>query len=118
MRTDAASEPDRVASDGDRPRATRATAVRFFTAGVLALGAWALFEFVDPEYYDASTAADYLSVWVLSAALVGSGVALVRLWRRPPVGRGSWLLLLAGAGAVAEGMGNLLEDVFDVEAAV
>jgi hypothetical protein len=43
---------------------------------------------------------------------------LILLWRDPPVKRGSLFLLLAGIGAIAEGAGNLLEDVFNIESAV
>jgi hypothetical protein len=57
---------------------------------------------------------------VLSTTMVGvaTGIALILLWRDPPVPRGSLFLLFAGIGAAAEGLGNLFEDAFDVEAAV
>ena len=96
----------------------RVAAVLFGAAGILTLLATAVYTFYEPTYYDASTFGDYLSVVLLSAALVMTGVALVVLWRDPPVQRGSVFLLLGGIGAAAMGMGNLLEDTFDVEAGV
>jgi hypothetical protein len=96
----------------------RVAAILFGVAGILTLLGTAVCTFYEPTYYDASTFGDYLSVVLLSAALVMTGVALVVLWRDPPVQRGSVFLLLGGVGAAAMGMGNLLEDAFDVEAGV
>jgi hypothetical protein len=72
----------------------------------------------EPTYYDPSAFIDYLAVVSLTTIFVVTGVALVLLWRDPPVRRGSVFLLLAGIGAAAVGLGNLFEDAFDVEAAV
>jgi hypothetical protein len=54
----------------------------------------------------------------LTVVFVATGIALILLWRDPPVARGSLFLLFAGIGAAAEGLGNLFEDAFDIEAAV
>ena len=69
------------------------------------------------EYYAASSISDYASVVTLSTVFVAIGIALILLWRDPPVQRGSVFLLFAGLGAISEGMGNLLEDAFNIESA-
>ena len=76
---------------------------------------WVLFTFGDPVYYDPTTLTDYVSVVGLTVSFVATGIALILLWRDPPVTRGSLFLLLAGIGAVAVGVGDLLEDAFNVE---
>ena len=96
----------------------RTTAIVFGVAGVLALSGSALHAVSEPTYYDPSAFIDYLAVVSLTTIFVVTGVALVLLWRDPPVRRGSVFLLLAGIGAAAVGLGNLFEDAFDVEAAV
>jgi hypothetical protein len=84
----------------------------------MALLGWGFYEFADPEYYDAKSLTDYMSVVVLTVVLVATGIALILLWRNPPVARGSLFLLFAGIGGAAEGLGDLFEDAFDIEAAV
>jgi hypothetical protein len=79
---------------------------------------WAVHTFWEPAYYDAVSLTDYAAVVGLTGSFVATGIALILLWRNPPVARGSLFLLLAGVGAVAEGLGNLFEDAFDIEAAV
>ena len=96
----------------------RTTAIVFGVAGALALSGSALHALSEPTYYDPSNILDYLAVVSLTTIFVVTGVALVLLWRDPPVRRGSLFLLLAGIGATAVGLGNLFEDAFDVEAAV
>jgi hypothetical protein len=96
----------------------RTTAIWFGAAGVLALAGSALHAVSEPTYYDPSAFIDYLSVVSLTTIFVVTGVALVLLWRDPPVKRGAVFLLFAGIGAAAVGLGNLFEDAFDVEAAV
>ncbi len=95
----------------------RTTAIWFVIAGVLAVGRWSL-EILDIQYYDPQGLLDYSGVILQTAAGVATGVALILLWRDPPVSRGAWLLLLAGALAATQGVGNLLEDAFGVEDAV
>jgi hypothetical protein len=97
---------------------SRTAAIVFGVAGVLALSGSVLHAVSEPAYYDASTFIDYLAVASLTTIFVVTGIALVLLWRDPPVRRGSLFLLLAGIGAVAVGVGDLFEDAFDVEAAV
>ena len=88
-------------------------------AGVLALLLESVFVLLpEPAYYDAETLIDYAAVISLTVLLVATGVALILLWRDPPVARGSLFLLLAGIGGAAEGLGNLFEDAFDIEPAV
>ena len=84
----------------------------------MALSGSALHALSEPTYYNPSNILDYLAVVSLNTIFVVTGVALVLLWRDPPVRRGSLFLLLAGIGATAVGLGNLFEDAFDVEAAV
>jgi hypothetical protein len=72
----------------------------------------------EPVYYDPSSVGDYLAVMSTTIIYVVTGIALILLWRDPPVTRGSLFLLLAGIGAVAAGLGNLFEDAFDIDAAV
>ncbi len=96
----------------------RTTATWFGLAGVLPLLGSALFAFSDPVYYDAASFTDYAAVVTLTAVGVATGIALILLWRDPPVARGSLFLLFAGIGAAAEGLGDLFEDAFDIEAAV
>jgi len=96
----------------------RVAAVLFGVAGVLTLVGTAMYTFLEPTYYDASTFTDYVSVIGLSVALIVTGAALVVLWRNPPVQRGALFLLFAGIGVTAMGIGNLLEDAFDIEAGV
>ena len=96
----------------------RTSAIVFGVSGALALAGSALHALSEPVFYDPSTVGDYLAVMSTTTIYVVTGVALVLLWRDPPVRRGSLFLLLAGIGAAAAGLGNLFEDAFDVEAAV
>jgi hypothetical protein len=93
---------------------SRSAAIWFGVAGVLSLFTWVIFTVSDPVYYDASTLTDYAAVVGLTGSFVVTGIALILLWRNPPVKRGSLFLLLAGIGAIAEGVGDLLEDAFGV----
>lgn len=97
---------------------SRSTGAWFGVAGVLSLFTWVIFTVGDPAYYDASTLTDYAAVVGLTGSFVVTGIALILLWRDPPVKRGSFFLLFAGIGAFAEGVGDLLEDAFGVEDAV
>ena len=94
---------------------SRIAAIWFGVAGVLSLFTWVIFTVSDPIYYDATTLTDYAAVVGLTGSFVVAGIALILLWRNPPVKRGSLFLLLAGIGAIAEGVGDLLEDAFGVE---
>jgi len=104
--------------EGTRGRENRSSGAWFAFAGVSALLGWGFHEIADPVYYDASSVSDYLAVVALTSVFVATGIALILLWRNPPVARGSVFLLFAGVGAAAEGLGNLFEDAFDIEAAV
>jgi hypothetical protein len=95
----------------------RSAAVWFGVAGVSALIRFVL-EYADPVYYNPASLIDYVAVVSATLVFLATGIALYLLWRNPPVDRGSLLLLFAGIGAAAEGLGNLFEDVFNVEAAV
>jgi len=91
------------------------TALWFGVAGVLAVVRWIL-DLSDTQYYDPESVLDYSAVISQSAAAVATGIALLLLWREPPVGRGSFLLAVAGLAAIAQGVGNLIEDTFDIGA--
>lgn len=95
----------------------RITAAWFAVAGLSALFRWGL-EYADPAYYDAASLIDHAAVVSQTVFGVATGIALILLWRDPPVARGSLFLLFAGIGAAAEGLGNLFEDAFGIEAAV
>lgn len=98
----------------------RTAGIWFVATGVTGVGIWALLTFIigEGEYYDADSFADYATVLGVTTILIVTGAAFIVLWRDPPVKRGSFLLLLAGLGAIAEGVGNLLEDVFGIKDAV
>lgn len=96
----------------------RTTAIWFGAAGVSILGFGLLYQVVDPAYYDATSFVDFALVFLQAAVAVVVGVALILLWRDPPVSRGSLFLLFAGVGAVALGIGGFLEDGFGIEDAV
>lgn len=92
----------------------------FVVVGATAVTLYVLAETVlgDTTYYDAKALSDYATVVIVTSILVLNGIALLLLWRDPPVTRGAVFLLLAGIGAIAEGVGNLLEDIFGIEDAV
>lgn len=93
---------------------SRNGAIFFAAAGVFAVGRWVL-EFAEIEYYDPQSLLDYSGVLLQTAAGVTTGVALLTLWRNPPVQKGAFLLSLAGVAAIAQGLGNLFEDAFGWE---
>ena len=78
---------------------------------MFAISRWVL-EFSEVEYYDPQTLADVSAVILQTAAGVTTGVALLFLWRNPPVRRGSVLILIGGVAAIGQGLGNLFEDAF------
>ena len=90
--------------EGTRGRENRSSGAWFSFAGVSALLGWGFHEIADPVYYDASSVSDYLAVVALTSVFVATGIALILLWRNPPVARGSVFLLFAGVGAAAEGL--------------
>ncbi len=83
----------------------------FVTAGVFAVARWTL-ELADIQYYDPESILDYSGVLLQTAAGVATGVALLVLWRNPPVHRGAFLIGLGGLAAITQGLGNLFEDAF------
>lgn len=87
----------------------RAGVVWFAAAGALAVARW-LLEFANIQYYDPESLLDYSGVFLQTAAGLATGVALLVLWHDPPVRRGSFLLAIAGVAAIAQGLGNLIED--------
>ncbi len=93
----------------------RSVAVWFSLAGVLTL-IRQIIELADPAYYDPVSGLDYLAAWLTSLAGAAVAVALFMWWRRSPIRRGSLVLLIAAAGAATFSIGNLIGDVFDVEA--
>ncbi len=85
--------------------------VWFVAAGVFAIARW-LVEFADVQYYDPETLLDYSAVILQTVAGLATGLALIVLWRNPPVKRGAFLLALGGLAAISQGLGNLFEDAF------
>ena len=70
--------------------------VWFLVAGVYAIARW-LIEFADVQYYDPESLLDYSAVILQTAAGLATGVALIVLWRNPPVKRGAFLIGLGAA---------------------
>ena len=89
--------------------------VWFALAGVLTLIRQAI-ELADPAYYDPVSSLDYAAAWLTSVAGATVAIALFMWWRWSPIRRGSLVLPIAAAGAATFGIGNVLGDVFDVEA--
>lgn len=87
----------------------RAGILWFAMAGSLAVARWVL-EFADVQYYDPESLLDYSGVMLQTAAGLATGIALLIMWRDPPVRRGAVLIGLAGLAAIAQGLGNLFED--------
>lgn len=88
--------------------------VWFVVAGVCAIARW-LVEFADVQYYDPESLLDYSAVILQTAAGLATGIALIVLWRNPPVQRGAFLIGLGGVAAMSQGLGNLFEDAFGWE---
>lgn len=87
----------------------------FVGAGVLVL-LRALIELADPAYYAPVSLLDYTAATASSVAWAATAVALFLWWRATPIRRGSFLLLVAAVTtALGDSLGNLLEDVFDLE---
>jgi hypothetical protein len=89
----------------------------FALAGAFAIARWSL-EFAEIQYYDPESILDKNGVTQQSAAGLATGVALLVLWRDPPVRRGEFLIGVGGVAAIAQGSGNLFEDAFGWEWAV
>ena len=89
-------------------------AVLFGLAGALTL-AREVVGLADPAYYDPVTGLDYAAAWLTSLAGGVAAVALFVWWRRSPVRRGAWLLVIAAVAFVMSAFGNLAGDVFDIE---
>lgn len=90
------------------------TSVWFVFSGVL-VTLRAAIELADPVYWEPSSFLDYSAAILTTVAWVVTGVALLSWWQSSPIRRGRLLLLIGGIGTAVSGVGNLLEDVFDVE---
>jgi hypothetical protein len=97
----------------DMGRNLRPVAVLFGAAGVLTL-IRQLIQYADPAYYDPVTSLDYAAAWLTSIAGGTVAAAFAMWWRRSPISRGSWLLLVASLAWALAAVGNLLGDVFDM----
>lgn len=86
----------------------------FVAAGVFSVARW-LLEFADIEYYDPESMLDYSGVFLQTGSGLATGVALLVLWRAPPVGRGALLAGVGGVAAIMQGLGNLFEDALGLE---
>ena len=71
-------------------------------------------ELTEPAYYDPVTGLDFAAAWLTSIAGGMTAFALLLWWRRTPIRRGSWLLLIAALGFALSAVGNVLGDVFDL----
>ncbi len=92
----------------------RSAGIWFLLGGALAL-VRAVVELADPVYWDPLSVLDYAAALLTTMAWVATGVGFILWWRTTPIRRGAGLLLVAGIGTAVSGIGNLLEDVFDLE---
>ena len=97
----------------DMGRNLRPAVVLFGTGGVLTL-IRQLIQHTDPAYYDPVTNLDYAAAWLTSIAGGTVAAAFAMWWRRSPLRRGSWLLLVASLAWALAALGNVLGDVFDM----
>jgi len=97
----------------DVGRNLRPVAALFGVAGVLTL-IRQLIEHTDPAYYNPVTNLDYAAAWLTSIAGGTVAAAFAMWWRRSPIRRGSWLLLVASLAWALAALGNVLGDVFDM----
>lgn len=72
-------------------------------------------ELADPVCWNPSSFLDYAAALLMSLSWVRTGVAFILWWRTSPIRRGSGLLLVAGIGTALSGVGNLPEDVRDLD---
>ena len=87
----------------------------FVAAGALEL-LRALIELAEPAYYAPVTLLDYIAAILTSVAWAATAIALFLWWRATPIRRGSFLLVVAAVTTLlGDSLGNLLEDVFDLE---
>ena len=91
----------------------RSTGVAFVIASSLIL-IRAVLELWDPVYWDPQTALDYAAAILTTLSWVVAGTAFIMWFRATAEQRVRWLLALAGIGLAVSGIGNLLEDVFDM----
>ncbi len=87
----------------------------WFVGGGILVVARAVMEMADPVYWNPSSLLDYSAAVLTTVGWVVTGVALVLWWRTTPIRRGSLFLLVAGVATAVSGIGNLLEDVLDIE---
>jgi hypothetical protein len=87
----------------------------WFVGGGILVVARAIMEMADPVYWNPSSLLDYSAAVLTTVGWVVTGVALVLWWRTTPIRRGSLFLLVAGVATAVSGIGNLLEDVLDIE---
>lgn len=89
------------------------TAVWFVAAGVLVTLRAGL-ELAGPVYWDPVSFLDYSAAILSTVAWVVIGMALFSWWRASPIRRGAVFFVIGAVGIVLSGIGNLLEDVFDM----
>lgn len=71
-------------------------------------------ELADPVYWEPVSFLDYSAVILTTVGWVAAGWAVFLLSRRAELARASAVFAIAGAGLVANGVGNLIEDLFDL----
>lgn len=92
----------------------RSTAVWLIGAGALIV-IRASIELADPVYWAPTSLLDYAAVVLTTLAWVAAGWAFISWSRSTSIRRCALPLLLAGIGTLVSGIGNLLEDLFDLE---
>ncbi len=112
---DGAGRRDTAIARPGRPH--RATATWFAVSGVAALVRTGL-EYADPVAPDPATLVDVAAIATRGLAGLAAGIALVLLWRDPPLRQGRTWLLLGGIGAIAQALATIAEDGLGVEGAV
>lgn len=91
----------------------RAAAITFLASGV-AIITRAIIGLADPTYWNPESLLDYTAAILSTIAWVLAGAALILWFLATPEHRLRWFLLIAGVGVAVSGVGNLLEDVFDM----
>lgn len=82
--------------------------------GLIAL-VWLVSSLSDPAYYDPQTVADYVASALAEILFLAMAYTLVVWWRVTPVRRGALMLPGAAVGFVLWSIGNVLEEIMNIE---
>lgn len=69
----------------------------------------------DPAYYDPVVFIDWVSASLNTLGPLAAALALFVWWRVTTVRRGAFLILVAAISAAIFGLGNMIEDILDLE---